>query len=464
MSDKLLVAAIDFGTTYSGYAFSFSHEYASDQTKIQTNTWIGGGHISLKALSRKTLLDDEHKKPLEALTGGLRNDRLILALEPEAASFWCKTLPVERLTKSGGMDIFQPGKCYIVLDLGGGTVDITVHQVQGDGSLTEVAKASGGAWGGTQVDAQFQALLEALVGKGFMTEYQKEFTGDFLDMMREFEVKKRTVTSNKSGMITMRIPASLVSNYKTRKGRLLVDDVRKSGHAGKVDFKRDKILIDAEVFKGFFDKSVQTTIAHVREILKGNDFRSIDTMLLVGGFAESEIVQNKIKETFLDKKIIIPNDSGLVVVKGAVLFGHNPNIVTSRISKYTYGTEIINTFVDGVHPEKYRVFENGRYKCRYLFEIYVRAGEAVPVNAVVSMDFISDTFDVAEGVGIYASSDPDPQYVTEKSCFKLGSIVLEEARHRLLNEMQFGGTEFTLQITDLETGVKRINCFDFLSH
>ena len=25
--DKVLVAAIDFGTTYSGYAFSFKHDY-----------------------------------------------------------------------------------------------------------------------------------------------------------------------------------------------------------------------------------------------------------------------------------------------------------------------------------------------------------------------------------------------------------------------------------------------------
>jgi len=27
--DKMLVAAIDFGTTYSGYAFSFKHDYQS---------------------------------------------------------------------------------------------------------------------------------------------------------------------------------------------------------------------------------------------------------------------------------------------------------------------------------------------------------------------------------------------------------------------------------------------------
>lgn len=47
-TQRLLVAAVDFGTTFSGYAFSFGHEFKSDPLKIQTNHWIGGGHISLK--------------------------------------------------------------------------------------------------------------------------------------------------------------------------------------------------------------------------------------------------------------------------------------------------------------------------------------------------------------------------------------------------------------------------------
>jgi hypothetical protein len=47
---KVIVAAIDFGTTFSGYAFSFGHDFQNDPMKIQTNHWIGGGHISLKVI------------------------------------------------------------------------------------------------------------------------------------------------------------------------------------------------------------------------------------------------------------------------------------------------------------------------------------------------------------------------------------------------------------------------------
>lgn len=47
---SLLVAAIDFGTTFSGYAFSFVHEYNADPLKISAATWNEGegGFVSLK--------------------------------------------------------------------------------------------------------------------------------------------------------------------------------------------------------------------------------------------------------------------------------------------------------------------------------------------------------------------------------------------------------------------------------
>ena len=43
---KLLVAALDIGTTYSGYAFSFAHEQSGDTAdpdRIHVNTWENEG-------------------------------------------------------------------------------------------------------------------------------------------------------------------------------------------------------------------------------------------------------------------------------------------------------------------------------------------------------------------------------------------------------------------------------------
>ena len=39
---KFLVGAIDFGTTYSGWAYSFLHDYKSDPTKAIVRHWYSG--------------------------------------------------------------------------------------------------------------------------------------------------------------------------------------------------------------------------------------------------------------------------------------------------------------------------------------------------------------------------------------------------------------------------------------
>jgi hypothetical protein len=51
--------------------------------------------------------------------------------------------------------------------ISGRTVDITIHEVVEDGKLKELNYASGGAWGGTSVDAEFENFLRSIVGMKF---------------------------------------------------------------------------------------------------------------------------------------------------------------------------------------------------------------------------------------------------------------------------------------------------------
>ena len=46
--DFLLVAAIDFGTTYSGVAFSARNDYQKDPTDVNALSWVGEELISSK--------------------------------------------------------------------------------------------------------------------------------------------------------------------------------------------------------------------------------------------------------------------------------------------------------------------------------------------------------------------------------------------------------------------------------
>jgi len=57
--DHLVVTAIDFGTTYSGYAFSFKH----DPTKVQTNQgWNAGSERLISYKTPTCVLVNPQKK------------------------------------------------------------------------------------------------------------------------------------------------------------------------------------------------------------------------------------------------------------------------------------------------------------------------------------------------------------------------------------------------------------------
>jgi len=59
---KLLVAAIDFGTTYSGYAFSMKHQYKDDPLKVSVNqAWVAGSMALTSYKAPTCVLFDENK-------------------------------------------------------------------------------------------------------------------------------------------------------------------------------------------------------------------------------------------------------------------------------------------------------------------------------------------------------------------------------------------------------------------
>lgn len=53
---RLFVAAIDFGTTYSGYAFSSKDDWGKEPLKIITNNWNAGAKNLLSTKAPTTLL------------------------------------------------------------------------------------------------------------------------------------------------------------------------------------------------------------------------------------------------------------------------------------------------------------------------------------------------------------------------------------------------------------------------
>lgn len=564
------VVAIDFGTTYSGYAFSRTDEYKKDPMKISANTsWPAGtaGLMSMKCptcilfdkdknfvnfgyeaedkysnlsldnlhheyyffkqfkmslhkntdLNRDTVIEDESGKSMKAkmvFAAGIEylkkhaegllntrgmdfneweirwvltvpaiwsdaakqfmresaqraeimNDQLLIALEPEAASICCRYLP-----DSKGSDIFMPGSKYMVLDLGGGTADINVHQVADDGSLQELHKASGGAWGGTKVDASFIRLLSAIIGDNVMDVFRRKHPADYIDLLREFEVKKRNVKEKMDTSVNFKLPIALTQLFEETKKKTFRKALEESTYSTDVTIAADKIRIKPNLIQGMFRDPLVHLEDHIRCILAKPQVRGTSTFLLVGGFSESPIVQETIKRKFPRVKVIIPADCGLAVLKGAVIFGHEPKTISARVAKLTYGIAISKPFIDGHHPpSKKKVTQNGAI-CTDVFHKYFECGESIDVEDAQTLSFCAAKGCSTNRVRVYSSTAADPMFVTDDGCSLLGEVILTREANDLNSSkkidvsLTFGGTECSVVVNNNESGETFRSKFDFLN-
>lgn len=110
------------------------------------------------------------------------SSRLVLCLEPEAAC-------LQMIIKDA------PGNCEVgskvmILDCGGGTVDITCHEILSTDplSLKEILRPAGGTWGSSWVDKEFKDWLRKFLGQRHFERIQ--YKSAFYSLMEKWEDQK----------------------------------------------------------------------------------------------------------------------------------------------------------------------------------------------------------------------------------------------------------------------------------
>ncbi|CAG2225148.1 unnamed protein product [Mytilus edulis] len=151
---------------------------------------------------------------------GIDDDLLSLAHEPEAAAIYCKDITLQKkiVGNNACLSTFESGHQFLVLDCGGGTVDITAYEVQTKNQLIELCPPSGGPWGGAEVDIQFLDTVKEIFGKDVWCEFEKSNMRDCLDLFRMFENRKKIIGSNDEDTTRFLFPRNLFDKYKDSTG------------------------------------------------------------------------------------------------------------------------------------------------------------------------------------------------------------------------------------------------------
>ncbi|XP_027880055.1 heat shock 70 kDa protein 12A-like [Xiphophorus couchianus] len=265
------------------------------------------------------------------VTYGTENN-LVFALEPEAASVYCKKLPSDGFIAEnrGESKLDQSsGTQYIVVDCGGGTIDITVHEVLEGGFLKELHKASGNNMGGQTVDRKFKEFLRDTFSPEIWDEYEEKYPSEVSRIMYDFTLFKRKDED-------MEIICPLNLGMMAQKKQDMEEYFYRVQDASYDD---GVIKIFKQKLRSFFEESLWSITKSLREIFYKT--HSIKYILLVGGFAESQYLWRYITDEFIDNcKVLCPFRPQEAIVKGAVEFGRNQGAVASRKSAYTYGVHL----------------------------------------------------------------------------------------------------------------------------
>ncbi|KFM82150.1 Heat shock protein 12A, partial [Stegodyphus mimosarum] len=359
----------------------------------------------------------------------------------------------------------------MVVDCGGGTVDITVHELlDKQGTLKELQKASGGPYGSIGVDMEFEKLLCDIFGENFMQQFRSKRPIGYVDLMIAFEARKRNANPYKTNSLNISLPYSFIEYYKQYKGSSVESAIKKSSHKN-VKWSQGMLRLEPSAMEALFQKTVTEIKKHIESIVDQEDM-NIDHIFLVGGFAESLILQKEIKEAFSSKlKVVIPQGVSLAILKGAVLFGLDPTTVNIRRLRMTYGVGVLHRFIHGIHPREKLVIKDGIQWCADVFDKFVVNGQSVGVGDVVVRCYTpAKDGQSCSVIHIYCSEKDNIYFITDPGVKRCATLILDLSDSRYIQgreiqtRMMFGDTEIKVSALDVTTGKCVKADIDFLNY
>ena len=188
---------------------------------------------------------------------------------------------------------------YLLIFDKGGTLDVTAHEILMNGNIKEIHQVTGGPYGGTKVDEEFVSLLERFFGTYQVKNFRENHPAEWLEMMNEFEMKKRGRRAYEGETTRIRLPRTFTALVSEQGGPDLARRFASSCTTDDVQFVRNEYFcIGPATMKKLFEPVLKGIVKHLNNLLEHRELRGLQFFFLVGGFAESAILQDAIKKNF----------------------------------------------------------------------------------------------------------------------------------------------------------------------
>ncbi|KAJ3424066.1 hsp70 family protein [Anaeramoeba flamelloides] len=414
----------------------------------------------------------KHFMRMCAHRGGLvdneESEHLLLIHEPEAAA-------IEGFFSANPIvseEVFESGK-VLILDAGSGTIDITVLEIdrsqrENSDKIKVIIPAKGGSDGSNTIDKNFVTFLKKFLGTDDF-----ESNPDFIDLFQKWiEEKHRVKLDYKKATTPIRftIQESLSGEtpveelvQKWNEGKEKTDQTFiKSGMLNKRSIKLSKAFLAS-----LFDKPVNNVLQNIEKVFNKyqQTLHDVKDILMVGSYSNSDILYHAVKKKFEDDPynltVLVGTNPGRAIVFGAVRYGLNPNILSSRTYEYNYGLLWYPRFEEEKHKQSKKISKGNYWLCKDVFKLLVEKDVAIKVDYVKPQEFISMGRDLT--LEIYRTKrelDPNVVYYIDEDGFEFfGSTIIRNIQSEndqpvgITIEFKFGGTMIKVGVVNKENNM-----------
>ena len=364
-------------------------------------------------------------------------------------------------------------KKYIVVDIGGGTIDAAVHEIvcheeSRKDLVHEIEGCVGSAYGATAIDKEFETFLCNLKSCGQIFAEVQQSPQVWNALLANFENSKGKFDGKQEMQIEM--PGSMFVQYAKKANKILKCLTQKKSPNVHFNPGSDILRVSPATCTPWYEPTISSTIQLIHEL---HTKHTVEALFVVGGFAKCKVLQQRLEKEFPTLQLVIPEDPGFAIIKGAVQYGPL-KAIASRTSYSTYGIACSRRFKDGDDPQK-KFFskKHGADYCRGTFSVFVTMGEKLDPTAPYTETFYPMELDQSNlTIAIYATDVQDPKYITDPGCVMIGSLsfdidplspetTVKDDYRSVTVKMDFSGPEIFVSATD-HTGTSREQTIDFL--
>ena len=167
-------------------------------------------------------------------------------------------------------------------------------------------------------------------------QYRIEHPTQWITFENNFEREKCRYSPD-TYEVAIQCPNNFATIYEKITKAKLENTLSKDDWPTKVKITDCFLILKPKAVNMMFQIAIDKITSHTKTLLTKKELKGVKALLLVGGFSESKVVTNGIKSAFDGYRVLVPPNAKISVLKGAVMFGHDPNIISMRISPYTYG-------------------------------------------------------------------------------------------------------------------------------